>query len=145
MTRTAIIPANISGRGGHKDAAFARLSGQRAPPVPAEVCCPTVVALRAQMSQSNQQRGAPLTLVGSPPRIHLLQRKFNTMDPPVKLAGRRTGKAARRAEPEQKRAAVTAAAGSLRTRGRFFLFPGIPQQNNDKRLRLQTAVIPKWS
>lgn len=33
---------------------------------------------------------SPLTLVGSPPVIHLLQRKCNTMDPPVKFPGSRT-------------------------------------------------------
>lgn len=67
------------------------------------------------------------------------------MEPSVKFAGGRTENAARRAEPEQEQAAVNAAAGSLGTCGPFFLFPGIPQQNNEKRLRLQTAVIPKWS
>lgn len=79
-------------------------------------------------SNKGRRRGssAPLTLVGSPPLIHLLQWKSNTMNPPLKFAGRRTGDAAGRPELEPEQASVWAAVGSLRTRGRFFLFPGIP-------------------
>ena len=87
----------------------APLWGQHASPLPAEVRVlePPLLCAQKCLNKINKgrkcERSAPLTLVGSPPLIHLLQRKFNTMDLPVKFAGRRTEKAAHRAEPEQKR------------------------------------------
>lgn len=88
----------------------------------------------------------------SPWRGHLLlstcyNGQSNTMNPPRKFAGRRTGDAAGRAglEPEPGSRLWGGGGGA---RGRVHaasLSPGYQPQNNEKRLRLQTAVIPKWS
>lgn len=83
---------------GHKDAAFARS------PRPARIASarregivsPSLLCAHKRLSKRQQkgrrcERSAPLTLVGSPPLLHLLDRSTNTMDPPLKFAGRRTG------------------------------------------------------
>lgn len=100
--------------------------------------------------QRAQMRGeAPLTLVGSPPRIHLLQREFGTMDPWLKFAGRRTGKkkAARRAEDAGAETGCRGrSGGEPRDAWTALPFsPGYRSKTTRRGLRLRTAVIPKWS
>lgn len=65
------------------------------------------------------------------------------MDPPLKFAGRRTGGAAGRAGLEPEQAAVEAAAGSPRTRGRSFPFPGIPAAKQREKVTSSNSCYSK--
>ena len=95
------------------------------------------------------KKKSPLTLVGSPPVIHLLQWKLNTMDPPVKFPGSRTK--TQQSEPNLKHCGVdkNPRAGDERCTCVCVIKPGCFSQGTVCKQREKVvssnSCFPKWS
>lgn len=99
--------------------------------------------------RKHMRRRPPLTLVGSPPVIHLLQWKFNTMDPRLSFlaVGQKTktqhaelgGSWSRRVWSSKKRGSKC-----LESPGAFLLVRA-PSENNEEKVVSSNSCFPKWS